>query len=650
MIIKSFLIENFKSIRSLEIALDSELSVLTGANNSGKTTVLEALSLWVECFNFMADKAGRTVKGKFQKGEYILGATNNQYVNSGFFKSVQAPDFPDLFYNLNLGGKIRLVATLYDAEKGLTLNLGFQISSSTHSRYAIRHDREHEFDYATFHRMFVNWPQPIGVYLSSPVANIQTSENYMTTPQIDERIAQKESFNVMRNRLYNLYHSQTLFQRFQDDLSYILFGTEIQARIHFISRSDVNRDTKVIIRYTIDNEQVEKDLALLGSGSLQAIEILLNIYHYTEVKKDMYLILLDEPDSHIHRDVQRRLFEVLSRVTDNNQVVLTTHNEALIRSTPLHQIFHIDNTATGKIKCLSSQNLDKVNIPHFNGIYPSAVRPIIKSLNSSSAGLDFLNAIESDLLVFVEGDSDARLLNYLFYQNVANRNKRIMFWVLGGVAKVFDNIGAYKKFFSEIKNGKSLWEKSCLVFDQDYLMDNHKLELMTKLKNSMKIRTKCLNVYTQESMLLTDVVMLARLLMKHYALSLPSIDVLTTALSDAIAQYEKEKKESVKVDNKFVQEYKSRYIQRMNDSLQTQIYISDIDLEHALRTYIDSCPLYRLANKGDVEEVINRALQKVAPERVYTQDDFYALVKLTDANDNFLMWQDLTQFLTDCAK
>lgn len=649
MVIKSFLIENFKSIRSLEIVLDSELSVLTGANNSGKTTILEALSLWVECFNLMATKAGRSVRGKFQKGEYILGATNNQYVNFGYFKSVQSPDFQDIFCNLNMNSKIRLVATLYDAERGLSLDLGFQIGSSTHSRYAIRHDRENSFDYATFHRMFVSWPQPIGVYLSSPVANIQTSENYLTTPQIDEKIAQKESFNVMRNRLYNLYYSKTLFPKFQEDLSYILFGTDIHARIHFISRSDVNRDTKVIIRYTIDNETVEKDLALLGSGSLQTIEILLNIYHYAEVKKDMYLILLDEPDSHIHRDVQKRLFEVLSRVTDNNQIVLTTHNEALIRSTPLHQIFHIDNTAAGKIKCLSSQDLTKLNIPHFNGIYPSAVRPVIKSLNSSTAGLDFVNAIEADLLVFVEGDSDARLLNYLLYQNVANRNKRIMFWVLGGIAKVFDNIGAYKKFFSEIKNGKSLWEKSCLVFDQDYLSDEHKRELLTKLKDSLKLRTKCLNVYTQESMLLTDIPMLARLLKRHYGFS-AEIDDVTHALGKVIAEYEKEKKAAISVDNRFIREYRGKYLRKMNETLRTRIEISDIDLEHALRDYYDSCPLYKLADKRDVAEVINRTLQLIAPEYSYAQDDFSAMVKLTDANDNYLMWQELTQFLTDCAK
>lgn len=185
----------------------------------------------------------------------------------------------------------------------------------------------------------------------------------MTEPQINERLALKDSLSVMRNRLYNLYYQHSLFRQFEQDLSYILLGAETQAQIKFIPQSDINHDARVVINYTIKNERVQKDLALLGSGSLQAIEILLNIYHRSDDKRDLYLILLDEPDSHIHRDIQKRLFEVLHRVTRDNQLVLTTHNEALIRSTPLHNLYHIDNTATGKVTCMSSADLNKLEIP-----------------------------------------------------------------------------------------------------------------------------------------------------------------------------------------------------------------------------------------------------------------------------------------------
>ena len=41
-------IENFRGITSLEIELDRDITVLIGENNSGKTTVLEALRFGLE--------------------------------------------------------------------------------------------------------------------------------------------------------------------------------------------------------------------------------------------------------------------------------------------------------------------------------------------------------------------------------------------------------------------------------------------------------------------------------------------------------------------------------------------------------------------------------------------------------------------------
>lgn len=646
MVIKSFKIENFKSIKSVEILLDSELSVLTGANNSGKTTILEALSLWTECFNVLSQEAKRSVHRKFYKGDYILGATNSHYVEFGEFKSVQSPTFADLFYNRNTRNKIKLSALLYNKDKDLTQEIGFWIMSSSQSRYAVRHAGETDFDYRLYNRMFSCLPQAIGLYLSSPVANIVTTEDFMTEPQIAERLALKDSFRVMRNRLYNLYYQHTLFRQFQQDLSYILFGSETTAQITFIPDSDVNKDARVIINYAIKNERVKKDLALLGSGSLQAIEILLNIFHRTEDKKDLYLILLDEPDSHIHRDIQNRLFEVLHRVTKDNQIVMTTHNEALIRSTPLHHIFHINNMSSGQVACLSSQDLTKLNISHFKGIYPAAVNPVIKALNSSAVGLDFVSAIESDLLVFVEGDDDARLINYLFYQNVANRNRRVMFWVLGGVTKIFDSIGAYKTFFSEIRNSRTLWEKSSLIFDQDRMMDDHKEKLITTLKDKLGIASLCLDVYTQESVLLTDIKVLAKILQKRYALS-EDTAIIIGIIDNAIQRQLLVAKARYKIDDNFIKEYRGMYLTKMKDNLKIDVRVGELELAHRLESFYQNAPLYKLATKQDVENVINETLSQLGSKDVYSTDDFYSLVQQTDAHFNFPLWQQMNEFLSN---
>ena len=78
---------------------------------------------------------------------------------------------------------------------------------------------------------------------------------------------------------------------------------------------------------------------MLGSGTIQIIEILLHVF---ESKTDLNLILLDEPDSHIHRDIQKRLLNQLRE--SDVQVFLTTHNESLIRSADPKNIFFIDET------------------------------------------------------------------------------------------------------------------------------------------------------------------------------------------------------------------------------------------------------------------------------------------------------------------
>jgi predicted ATP-dependent endonuclease of OLD family len=59
MYIKTLELKNFKTFSTIKIHFDANLNVLTGANNCGKTTILEALSLWNECFNKLIHQAKR---------------------------------------------------------------------------------------------------------------------------------------------------------------------------------------------------------------------------------------------------------------------------------------------------------------------------------------------------------------------------------------------------------------------------------------------------------------------------------------------------------------------------------------------------------------------------------------------------------------
>jgi AAA15 family ATPase/GTPase len=76
--ISRFKVKNFKLFQDIEVVFNPTLNIFTGVNNSGKTTLLQALSLWHECFTKLIRKALRAT-GNYRRNDYILGTTQDKY-------------------------------------------------------------------------------------------------------------------------------------------------------------------------------------------------------------------------------------------------------------------------------------------------------------------------------------------------------------------------------------------------------------------------------------------------------------------------------------------------------------------------------------------------------------------------------------------
>lgn len=646
--IVAFHIQNFKSIKDTKIFLDQSLSVLTGENNCGKTTVIEALALWVECFEKLLHQAKRKVVGKYAAGDYVFGSSANRYFDFSEINSVRSPNFEDIFNDMDVKTPIRLAARLKN-RSGEELRIPFIISNSTKSRYVISLEDEATFDYAKFNVFFKKFPNPVKSYFSAPLANIEQSENFVTDPVMQDGLRKRRSFEIIRNRIYKLYHTGSFFSLFQRDLSYILYGPTISATLKFFSRTDVLHDTRVVINYTIGQDMVEKDIALLGSGSLQAIEILLDLYNQVNGEHDLNLILLDEPDSHIHRDIQKRLYEILTRFHQENQIVITTHNESMIRTVALNSLFHVDITQR-VLRSIGSNELEKLNMPHFTGLYPAQESPLIRRINGDATGLDLISAVEADKLFFVEGDDDARLLYCLYRKNPKNHNKKVMFWVLGGVSKIMSKIEGYHDVFCAIRNGVSLWEKSSLIFDQDCMMDEHIALLKEKLDSKFKIKAYAANIYTQESVLLTDLRILAALLCRRYGLKEEDVAHLEVALQEVCCKFLPSLREFDTECNqdKFTRQYKGQYIEKLNDLFGACIKGDILSLSHEIVSYFDKQSICKLAKKGDVERIINEAGLMVGHDFKFNIEcDFYELAKKASDGFIFEIWKEIIAFMSE---
>jgi AAA15 family ATPase/GTPase len=644
-------IKNFKSFQDVTVDIDPNFNVFTGVNNSGKTNLLEAIALWHECFNKLIRQAGKGYKELYKKGDYILGHTTEKYFPYETIKTVRTSNIDDIFYQRDTTAPIELSINLNKVD--INLEIGFSIKTSG-LNYVIELLNYNQYNFRGFNEFFENFPNPISASFASPVATIRTEERFVTRPQIIESIQKRESVEVVRNRLYNLYYDTTrnenLYNKFILDLSYILFDGD--KKIEFFPKSDIQKDIKSVIYYKIESRDIEKDISLLGSGTLQIIVILLNLYA-PEKTRDLNLILFDEPDSHIHRDIQKRLIDTVLRFSTNTQIFLTTHNETLIRQVPLHQLFHIENRPQYNYNALSRQEL--LVEPRFKGIYPSALNPIISSLGNSN-GLDFINAVEADKIIFVEGQDDAKAIYTLLQKNTIGINtKKYSFWVMGGVSQIFKDLPSYKTVFQQIKNQETLWSKAFLVFDRDFIEDDHRDKLIEALGSHVKIPTYITPSYTFESILLMDLIKLSHLLKKWLEAKKDDINVDRSALVQSLENHYltimQQKLESL--DDKYIDETCHRYANvreqlSKRDFLNNQnpIKENDISLNTLFRRYLitinDNREFYKMANKNDVQAIINQVTKPYNIEFKIEQD-FISLLNLVDRSTWFEEWDFLTR-------
>ncbi|MFN5766666.1 MAG: AAA family ATPase, partial [Pseudanabaena sp.] len=115
MFIQKFQIQNFKSFQDVTLYFNKDVNILTGKNNSGKTTVLEALSLWHECFTKLITQAFRSQK-KYTKGDWIFKLRANRNFSFEHLNSIISSNFEDIFYECQIKNKIKLGVTFQNTE------------------------------------------------------------------------------------------------------------------------------------------------------------------------------------------------------------------------------------------------------------------------------------------------------------------------------------------------------------------------------------------------------------------------------------------------------------------------------------------------------------------------------------------------------
>ena len=151
----------------------------------------------------------------------------------------------------------------------------------------------------------------------------------------------------------------------------------------------------------------QNDIDSLGLGHLNMIYMALKIVEY-EVNRTRELInimIIEEPEAHIHTHIQRTLFDKLKVTKDYTQIITTTHSTHLAEVSEIRNVNILKSIGSKSISMQPSQGLDEFGEKNLQ----------LKNLTLSDCVERYLDSKRSVLLfskgvVLVEGDGEEILI------------------------------------------------------------------------------------------------------------------------------------------------------------------------------------------------------------------------------------------------
>ncbi|MBB6004734.1 ATP-dependent endonuclease [Arcicella rosea] len=428
------LINNFKKLENVEFPLSQSL-VIIGPNNSGKSTIFQALCLW---------EIGVT--------NYIIAHKKNDLDRRGFVvinrKDLLNSPISDarfLWKNKkvteHLDKKtqhIKLEIELQGENDGAKWNCKVEFTFTNAESFTCR--------IVSGLKEITNlYENDKGIHFGflQPMSGISSVEDKLPQGAIDRRLGEGKTAEVLRNICYEVLYpeinkldSEGNWKKLCSAIK-TMFGAELQ-RPEFIK-----------VNGTIQLEYVENgiryDISSGGRGFQQMLLLLAYMFASPNT-----ILLLDEPDAHLEVIRQRQAFQLINELAhkNNTQIVIASHSEVVLdeAADASKVIALIENQAIELNTATNSQSL----------------RYIKKALTEIGWEKYYL-AKQKKHILYVEGSTDLQMI--LQFANKLNHKVEPILR-LANVQYTGDNVPntavqnfkALKEFFPHLK-GLALFDR-----------------------------------------------------------------------------------------------------------------------------------------------------------------------------------------------
>lgn len=408
MIIENVTLKNYKRISNINeptFSCNPDLNVLVGANNSGKTSIIQAIATVLQCLPDNQLDWQRSLS-------YTLNSLGT--IQLELQVKLSKKEWSDL---IQIRASVDENAKLLFKEEIISSlpNIPVMISSSIvlnnipnftlHPEFSLIIDGSY---FPTFpHLNSINWlvPRVQSVLDHSSTANyqalfgkpiyfdstssIEKQEQFISRNQL--KGSTKGSANIRAKLYYLKQDSPEQYNYIQKELLDIFPELDTIDVILDEDNGVFQFTLSETMQFNGNTRNVKYDVSDVGLGMQEFLVIASTVlFHEPSV------VLMDEPDAHMHPSLVKQFVELLRKLSDRTQFFLTTHSIPLIEAVDAEHIYLVEYNRETKGSLVR-------NLEHKDKIIEVA----------ESIGFEipqFLRTISPKAYVFIEGSSDKDLL------------------------------------------------------------------------------------------------------------------------------------------------------------------------------------------------------------------------------------------------
>jgi ABC-type transport system involved in cytochrome c biogenesis ATPase subunit len=323
----SIRIRNFKRFDDVNIELGKAV-VLIGPNNSGKTTVLQALALWEIGLRQWNSKRGGKASPEKRPGVTI---------NRRDLISIPIPDAHLLWRDLNVrhvervGDKpqtqnIRVDVIVEGITDGKEWSSGFEFDYSNEESFFCRPIRLAGYESVPVkNARFTSVPSEcdkVRTAFLPPMSGLAATEPKWEPGRINVLLGEGQTAQVLRNLCHQINDRPEPKTEWGKLVGHIqkLFGVKLLPPRYIKERGEITMAYE-------EHRGVEFDLSSSGRGLQQTLLLLAHLYANPQT-----VLLLDEPDAHLEILRQRETYNLLTQVAEEqgSQIIAASHSEVVL--------------------------------------------------------------------------------------------------------------------------------------------------------------------------------------------------------------------------------------------------------------------------------------------------------------------------------